>query len=66
MKVVVVVVVVLQLELCGRGIGEVLRLTTTPVLTFRDRLVGLVASRAEDPGFESHLRRDFFWVESYQ
>ena len=35
-----------------------------------DRLVGLVvkasASRAEDPGFESHLRRDFFRVESYQ
>ena len=23
-------------------------------------------SRAEDPGFESRLRRDFFWVESYQ
>ena len=34
------------------------------------RLVGLVvkesASRAEDPGFESHLRRDFSGVESYQ
>ena len=33
------------------------------------RLVGLVvkvsASRAEDPGFESRLRRDFFGVESY-
>ena len=32
--------------------------------------VGLVdkasASRAEDPGFESHLRRDFSGVESYQ
>ena len=24
------------------------------------------SSRAEDPGFESHLRRDFFGVESYQ
>ena len=24
------------------------------------------ASRAEDPGFESRLRRDFFRVESYQ
>ena len=23
-------------------------------------------SRAEDPGFESHLRRDFLGVESYQ
>ena len=34
------------------------------------RLVGLVvkasASRAQDPGFESRLRRDFFGVESYQ
>ena len=36
----------------------------------RNRLVGLVvkasASRAEDPGFESHLGVDFFGVESYQ
>ena len=35
-----------------------------------DRLVGLVvkasASTAEDPGFESRLRRDFFGVDSYQ
>ena len=35
-----------------------------------DRLVGLVvkasASRAEGPGFESPLCRDFFGVESYQ
>ena len=35
-----------------------------------DRLAGLVvkasASRAEGPGFESRLRRDFFGVESYQ
>ena len=35
-----------------------------------DRLVGLVvkasASRAQDPGFESRLRREFFGVESYQ
>ena len=34
------------------------------------RLVGLVvkasATRAEDPGFESRLRRDFPGVESYQ
>ena len=34
------------------------------------RLVGLVvkasASRAEGPGFESRLRRDFSGVESYQ
>ena len=37
---------------------------------FFDRLVGLVvkasASRAEDPGFDSRLRRDFSGVESYQ
>ena len=35
-----------------------------------DHLVGLVvkasASRAEDPGFESRVRRDFSGVESYQ
>ena len=35
-----------------------------------ERLAGLVvkasASRAEDPGFESHLRWDFFGAESYQ
>ena len=35
-----------------------------------DRLVGLVvkasSSRAEDPGYESRLRRDFFGYESYQ
>ena len=40
----------------------------SPLIT--DRLVGLVvkasASRAEGPGFESRLRRDFFGVESYQ
>ena len=32
-----------------------------------NHLVGLMAkvsaSRAEDPGFESRLRRDFFWVD---
>ena len=35
-----------------------------------DSLIGLVvkasASRAEDPGFKSRLRQDFFGVESYQ
>ena len=39
-------------------------------ILFLDRLVSLVvkasASRAEDPGVESRLRRDFSWVESYQ
>ena len=41
----------------------------TPIV-WTDRLVGLVikasASRAEAPGFESRLRRDFSGVESYQ
>ena len=40
------------------------------LLSSVDRLVGLMvkasASRAEVPGFESRLRRDFFGVESYQ
>ena len=40
------------------------------VLSHGDRLVGPVgkasASKAEDPGFESRLRRDFFGVRSYQ
>ena len=44
-------------------------ITLTCIVTV-NRLVGLVvkasASRAEDPGFESLLRRDFFGVESYQ
>ena len=39
-------------------------------VAMHNRLVGLVvkasASRAGGPGFESHLRRDFFGVESYQ
>ena len=43
---------------------------TRVAICVSDRLVGLVvkasASRAEDPGFESRLRRDFFGVESYQ
>ena len=43
---------------------------THSVITCTDRLVGQVvkasASRAEDPGFESHLCQDFFGVESYQ
>ena len=41
-----------------------------PIYAFYDRLVGLVvkasASRAEGPGFESRLRRDFFRGVSYQ
>ena len=52
-------------------------LVTTPfrsdgmvTLATADRLFGLVVktstSRAEDPGFESRLRRDFSGVESYQ
>ena len=44
--------------------------TSVVFLRGSDRLVGLVVeastSRAEDPGFESRLRRDFSGVESYQ
>ena len=46
------------------------RRASKTVYTSTDRLVGLVvkvyASRAEDPGFKSRLRRDFSGVESYQ
>ena len=42
----------------------------TPFSSNTDGLVGLVVkastSGAEDPGFESHLRRHFSGVESYQ
>ena len=52
--------VILSLDLSSEPVA------TTPF----DRLVGLVvkasASRAEGPGFEFRLRRDFFGVESYQ
>ena len=60
----------------GGGGGDVLDMHGTYNSTYfsfseaADRLVGLVvkacASRAEDPGFESRLRRDIFVVESYQ
>ena len=47
-----------------------LRWPAGAVFAGRDLLVGLVvkasALRAEDPGFEFRLRRDFFGVESYQ
>ena len=42
------------------------------IFTATHHLAGIVvvvkasASREEDPGFESRLRRDFFGVESYQ
>ena len=56
-----------------RGWGSFLARYMSPCVprtTCPDRLVGLVvkasASRAEGPGFESRLRRDFFGVESYQ
>ena len=42
---------------------------TSYIFLCEHRLVGLVvkasASKAEDPGFESRLRRDFYGVESY-
>ena len=53
----------------GSGQDQCTR-TKKKTSTAPDRLVGLVvkayASRAEDPGYESRLRRDFFGVESYQ
>ena len=55
------------LPLCGLGRQKS---PPPPPLPPRDSLAGLVvkasASEVEDPGFESRLRRDFFWVESYQ
>ena len=53
----------------SRGLTGDIGLSTAKSAS-EDRLVGLVvkasASRAEDPGFESRLRWDFFGVESYQ
>ena len=55
---------------CGHRSDFVLASPCSPRLPVFHRLVGLVvkasAPRAEGPGFESRLRRDFFGVESYQ
>ena len=52
-----------------KGVGWKSRLSETAI-RLSHRLVGLAvkasASRAEDPGFDSRLRRDFSGVESYQ
>ena len=52
------------------GVDTSGRLGDPRIFPTGDHLVGLVvkasASRAEGPGFESRLRRDFFGVESYQ
>ena len=59
-------------ETGGRGGGMARKRAVEDVkaLLKADSLVGLVvkasASRAEDPGFESRLWRDFFGVESHQ
>ena len=65
----------------GGGRGDVDHFLSPPLFPSSDpccavlvcpryRLAGLVvkasASEAEDPGFESRFRRDFFRVESYQ
>ena len=46
------------------------QLVAVAVAVAIDRLIGLVvkasASRAEDPGFEPRLHRDFCGVESHQ
>ena len=47
-----------------------LKMTACTTVSAGHHLIGLVvkasASRAEDPGFESGLRQDFFGVKSYQ
>ena len=58
-------------DVAGWGWGLTLRpCGLDPKFHLLDSLVGLVvkasASRAEDPGFESRLRRDIFLVDSYQ
>ena len=59
-----------RLERGRPGFESVSVVDCFPKLSPVDRLVGLVVkastSRAEDPEFESRLRRDFFGVESYQ
>ena len=58
------------LETRGLTIPRRNRKRRPAALFLLDRLVGQLvkasASRAEGPGFESRLRRDFFGVESYQ
>ena len=60
----------LRLLLSSDGNRKILCHDRKSALRFWSRLVGLVvkasASRAEDPGLESRLRRDFFGVGSYQ
>ena len=52
------------------GLKATMMVTSYVAFTCSFATVGLVvkesASRAEDTGFESHLRRDFSGVESYQ
>ena len=71
----VVVLVLLKMKMMMMMFIIIIIITTTIIiiaeLSLRiNRLVGLVvkasASRAEGPGFESRLSRDFFGVESYQ
>ena len=68
---VVVVFVVVVVVFISRSSYDSYVMLCYSLITFKMlRLVGLVvkapASRAEGPGFESRLRRDFFGVESYQ
>ena len=53
-----------------RGEADIYYTPTATSSFFENRLAGPVvkasASRAEDPGFESRLRRDFSGVEAYQ
>ena len=51
----------------GRGV-VCCHVLADPFIAYRliGRVVKASASRAEGPGFESPLRREFFGVESYQ
>ena len=64
----IVLVDVFVIEVVSVAVAEALffstSIKTASLASSKNRLVGLVvkasASRAEDPGFESRLRRDFF------
>ena len=66
--VIVVVLLMVYMVLCGTCLPSIPNKYPYQSLA-ADRLVGLVVkastSRAEDPGFQSRLRRDFSGVESY-
>ena len=66
----VIIIIVSSTAAAAAATTTTITTTTTTTTTTTDRLVGLVlkasASREEDPGFESRLRREFSGVESDQ